>query len=510
MIVRAIQSGRRRLSLDQVRERSLRAAAGLTSLGVKEGGIVAVLLRNDIPFIESLLAVSAIGAYSVPVNWHYKAEEVNYILTDSEATHLIVHSDLLRAIRGGIPDSVTVLCVPTPPEVCEVYGISSDRAASVDGYPEWEQWLQQHSISPEPSRSPRGSMIYTSGTTGFPKGVKKQPVSRESREAYADLRAQWFGHRQGMRTAMIGPMYHSVQATYALAAVRANGSVLLLPKFDAEEVLRLIDSEKITHLHLVPTMMNRLLHLPRSVREKYDPSSLEFVIHGAAPCPREIKRQMIEWWGPIIHEYYGTTEAGMVCRSSSEEWLLREGTVGKAWSGRTVRIYDNKGNLLPPNTEGEIYMSLGLVPNFTYHNAEGKRQEIERDGAITSGDIGYLDEDGYLFLCDRKHDLVISGGVNIYPAEIEAALSTHPAILDCAVFGIPDDDLGEVPAAAVQLRENYILSADELRIFLVARIATFKIPRRFDIRDSLPRDDSGKIFKRLLRAPYWANAHSQV
>jgi len=506
MVGGLIQSGGRRLALDDLRERSLRVASGLTSVGVKDGGIVAILLRNDIPFIESLLAASSIGAYSVPINWHYKTDEVNYILTDSQATHLVVHSDLLRGIGEGIPKSVTVLCVPTPPEVCEVYGIPPDRAAPVEGYPEWEAWMKQYPPSPERPRPPRGSMIYTSGTTGLPKGVKKEPVSSENREAYADLRAQWFGHRPGMRTAMIGPMYHSVQATYAIAAVRANGSVFLLPRFDAEDVLRLVDSQKLTHLHLVPTMMNRLLHLPNAVRQKYDLSSLEFVIHGAAPCPPETKRQMIEWWGPIIYEYYGTTEAGMVCRSSSEEWLLREGTVGKAWSGRTVRIYDQSGNRLPPNTEGEVYMNLGIVPNFTYHNAEHKRAEVERDGLVTNGDIGYLDEEGYLFLCDRKHDLVISGGVNIYPTEVEAVLSTHPAVLDCAVFGIPDDEFGEVPAAALQLRDRQVLSVPDLSVFLGARLAKFKIPRRFDIRDSLPRDESGKIFKRVLRAPYWADA----
>lgn len=414
----------------------------------------------------------------------------------------MVHSDLLPAVREAIPDGVAVLCVKTPPEICETYGVRSSDATP-PGCDEWESWIRRHEPLAQHSPAPRGSMFYTSGTTGRPKGVRRQPPSPETREAYADLRMAWFGHRSGMRTAMIGPMYHSVQSSYALAAVRAQGTAFLLPRFDAEQVLRLIHTERLTHLHLVPTMMKRLLDLPVEVRRQYDLASLEFVIHGAAPCPREIKRRMIEWWGPIIYEYYGTTEAGMISRSSSQEWIEREGTVGQPWQGRIVRIYDGDGKVLPPNTEGEIYTSLGLLPDFDYHNAQGARARIEREGLITNGDIGYLDEDGYLFLCDRKLDTIISGGVNIYPAEIEAALGTHPAVLDCAVFGIPDEEYGEAPAAAVQLRTDRPASADELRCFLLSRLANFKIPRRFEIRESLPRDDSGKIFKRFLRQPYW-------
>jgi long-chain acyl-CoA synthetase len=343
-------------------------------------------------------------------------------------------------------------------------------------------------------------MIYTSGTTGLPKGVKKNPVSPDNRRAYLDLRAQWFGHRHGMRTAIVGPMYHSVQSTYAIAAVQSNGVVYLMPKFDAEAVLELIHTARLTHLHLVPTMMIRLLQLPERVRRQYDVSSLEFVVHGAAPCPRETKRKMIDWWGKIIFEYYGTTEAGMVCRSSSEEWLEREGTVGKAWPGRTIRIYDEEGNPQPPNVPGEVYMSLGLVPDFTYHNAAGKREQIGRDGLITNGDIGYLDEDGYLFLCDRKYDTIISGGVNIYPFEIESVLLSHPAVFDCAVYGVPDANLGEVPAASVQLRIGVTASPEEFADFLNERLARFKVPRRIEMCEALPRDESGKIYKRLLKA----------
>lgn len=505
-----VQSGDRTFSLQEIRERSARAAGGFAALGLTDGGTLAIMLRNDTPFIESVLAANQIGAFSVPVNWHQKSEEVRYLLNDCQATVLVVHADLLRDVRDAVPPNVTVICVQTPPEICQAYGVPAEKALPPAGCLEWESWVRQHPPSPERPTAPRGTMVYTSGTTGLPKGIKRDPVPLHNREAYAALRRQWFGHKPGMRTAIIGPMYHSVQASYALAAVSANGSVFLLPRFDAEKVLAYIDAEKLTHLHLVPVMMNRLLQLPAAVRKKYDLSSLEFVIHGAAPCPPEVKRRFIEWWGPIVYEYYGTSEAGMVSRSNSEEWLQREGTVGKAWPGRTIRIYDSQGNVLPPRAEGIVYMSLGLMPDFTYHNADEKRSEIERDGLVTNSDIGYLDEDGYLFLCDRQHDMVISGGVNIYPAEIEAVLATHPAVFDCAVFGIPDSEYGEALAAVVQPRNGHTLSAEELTAFLKARLANYKVPRHFEFQSTLPRDESGKIFKRVLRDKYWARTGRRI
>jgi len=505
-----VSSGTRSFTLAEIRERSARAAAGFAALGLENGGILAVMLRNDVPFIECVLAANQIGAYSVPINWHQKAEETRYVLSDSRASVLVVHSDLLRNIREAVPDNVTVICVRTPPEVLEAQFVPAEAAPPLAGYLEWESWIAQFAPLVQSPTSPRGTMVYTSGTTGLPKGVKREPVAAGNRRAYETLRQQWFGHRPGMRTAIIGPMYHSVQASYALASISANGTVFLLPRFDAERVLTLIEHERLTHLHLVPVMMNRLLQLPQAVREKYDLSSLEFVIHGAAPCAPDVKRRFIEWWGSIIHEYYGTSEAGMVSRCSSEEWLQREGTVGRPWPGRRIRIYDSQGRVLPPRVKGTVYMSLGLMPDFTYHNADEKRSAIERDGLITNGDIGYLDEDGYLFLCDRQHDVVISGGVNIYPAEIEAVLAMHPGVLDSAVFGIPDSEYGEALVAAVQPRDGHTLSTSELECFLKARLTNYKVPRRFEIGVSLPRDESGKIFKRLLRDPYWAHTDRRI
>ena len=398
-----------------------------------------------------------------------------------------------------------VLVAPTPPVVAAAYGVVSPGAPPA-GTTAWDAWVDGFAPLPPQDRKAGGTMMYTSGTTGRPKGVRREALGAERRQEETALRQRWFGNRPGLRTAIIGPMYHSVQLSYTTAAVLAPGEVELVPRFDAEDVLHRIHEQRLTHLHLVPIMMSRLMKLPREVRERHDVSSLEFVVHGSAPCPPEVKRALIDWFGPIVHEYYGTTETGMVSRASSEEWLARPGTVGRPWPGREVRIHDETGARLGPGEIGEVYMSLGPMPNFTYHNADDARAEIERDGAVTSGDVGYLDEDGYLYLCDRKRDLIISGGVNIYPAEIEGVLGAHPAVLDAAVFGIPDSEYGEAVMAAVQLRDGAEAEPDELRAHVAEHLARFKVPRTIELRDELPRDQSGKIAKRRLRDPYWERA----
>jgi long-chain acyl-CoA synthetase len=500
-----IVSGDRAWPRAQVLERAARAATGLASTGAGPANAVAVLLRNDIPFLECMLAAGTIGAYCVPINWHFTEEEVRAIIEDSQPTHLVVHADLLPRIRRAIPDHVTTLVVPTPAELRAAYGLADDLAAPPAGALDWAEWLAGFAPWRDKAGELRGNIVYTSGTTGRPKAVRRDPIPPDQREAYARLRADWFGFRPGLRTAMVGPLYHSVQSTYAYAALHL-GTVILTPRFHAENLLALIERERLTHLHLVPTMMHRLIQLPRDVRERYDVSSLECVIHGAAPCPSEVKRRTIDWLGPIVHEYYGTSETGMVSRSSSEEWLARPGTVGKPLPGRVVRIYDEDGAALPPNRDGIVYMNFGMVPNFTYQHADDLRARIERDGLVTTGDIGYVDEDGYLFLCDRRQDVIISGGVKIWPAEVEGALAAHPAVHDCAVFGVPDADFGQVPAAVVQPAEGWDVSAEELRTFLQARLARFKVPRVVEIRETVPRDDSGKIYRRLLRDSFAAAA----
>ena len=346
----------------------------------------------------------------------------------------------------------------------------------------------------------------------MPKGVRRAPWAPEAMASRQRSMAQCFGMAPDapVRTVITGPMYHVVPNICGLTAALYRGLVVLQPRFDAEQLLALIERHRISTVHLVPTMFVRLLRLPEALRERYDLSSLEFVSHGAAPCPPDVKRRMIEWWGPVINEYYGATESGAVTFNTSAEALGKPGTVGRAMDGAEVRIYDQAGKPLPAGEIGEIYCRLAGWPDFTYHKADHKRREIERDGLITIGDMGYLDDDGYLFLCDRAHDMVISGGVNIYPAEIEAVLIDMPGVRDCAVFGIPDEEYGESVCAYVERLDGSPLDAESVRAYLKSRIANYKVPRVVEFQAELPREDSGKIFKRRLREPYWRDAGRNI
>ena len=284
----------------------------------------------------------------------------------------------------------------------------------------------------------------------------------------------------------------------------------MMPRFEAEEFLRLIQEHDINTIVMVPTMFMRLLKLPEEVRRKYDLSSLTHVVHGAAPCPSDVKRAMIDWFGPVIYEYYGSTEASALTLATSEDALKRPGTVGRIMKGVELRFLDENDRDVPKGEVGEIYSRYLGNPDFTYQNKPEKRAEIDRDGFITSGDVGYVDEDGYVFLCDRKRDMVISGGVNIYPAEIEGVLHALPGVHDCAVFGVPDDEFGESLMAVVEPQAGAVLDPATIRTQLKASLADFKVPKRIEIQHDLPREDSGKIFKRRLRDPFWERAGRQI
>ncbi len=505
-----ISSGERKLSLEELGLRAARAATGFAELGVVEGDSVALLLRNDLPFVEAATAAGLLGAYPVPMNWHFKGEEAGYVIADCGANVVVVHADLLGGLDGHMPDGVTVLAVAAPPEIQAAYGISDDAARVPAGLTVWEDWRDGFTPWQAPALDARGSMIYTSGTTGRPKGVRRDPATPEMLELMMARVAVTFGVRPGARTVMTGPLYHSAPNAYGRVTLMAGASMILTPRFDAEELLRLIDEEKITHLHMVPTMFIRLLRLPEDARAKYDLSSLEHVIHGAAPCPPEVKRAMIEWWGPVIHEYYGSTEVGLISAASSAEWLSHPGTVGRALDGVTIRVYGEDGRPAPAGEAGEIYVSLENLNDFTYHNDDAKRRSIERDGMVTNGDIGYFDADGYLYLRDRKNDMVISGGVNIYPAEIESVLIHLDGVRDCAVFGIPDSEYGEALAAAIEPASGARLDDNAVRSYLSQHLAKYKVPKVVTFHDAMPREDSGKIFKRRLREPYWRDAGRQI
>jgi len=502
-----IISGERRIGALGLLERAARAASGLASLGVGRGDTVALCLRNDLAFFEASYAAGLIGAYPTPVNWHYTPDEAAYLFENSGACAIVIHADLIDPIRSAFPNGVPVLVVACPPEVGDAYAVPAERRAVPAGMTDWSSWLETFEPHVGDGSGAPGTIIYTSGTTGRPKGVRRAAPTPEQAASSLATIIKVMGFAPGdpgrMVTVVTGPMYHSAPNAYGLAAVRLGATVILQARFDPEELLGLIETHGVTHLHMVPIMFHRLLKLPVDVRARYDLSSLRFVVHAAAPCPTPVKRAMIEWWGPVINEYYGATETGPVVFCSSEDWLAHPGTVGKALAEADVRVIDPEGRTLPAREIGEVVGRLRHIADFTYHGDSQKRREAERAGLIAPGDIGYFDGDGFLYLCDRAKDMIISGGVNIYPAEIEAELMKMPGVADCGVFGIPDEEYGEAVCAAVQTSPGVDIVEADVRAFLRGCVAGYKVPRRVDFHTELPREDSGKIFKRKLREPFW-------
>jgi long-chain acyl-CoA synthetase len=481
--------------------RALRATRGLHELGIGGGDRVALLLRNSLEFLEASIATVPLGSSAVPVNWHWRGDEIAHVLSDSGAKALVVHADLWPAIARSVPDGVALIVVPT------------DERPAGDPPPGallWPQWLASNEPWAQAPETGPVSIIYTSGTTGRPKGVVRAQASESQREQTQAMLGGIFKLAAGERTVIPAPMYHTAPNVYALAAAIRGMDMTIMTSFDAEEFLRIVAEHRVTVVQMVPTMFVRLLALPEQVRSRYDLSSLRWVVHAAAPCPPDVKRAMIEWLGPIVAEYYGGTETGPVVFCTSEEWLAHPGTVGRPLERAVVKVLDADGNELPRGQSGEIYMWLDVWPDFSYAGDEEKRRSVERDGLVSCGDIGYLDTAGYLYLNDRRSDMVISGGVNIYPAEIEACLLGMPGVRDCAVFGVPDDEFGEALAAYIELQDGAQLSDDSVRAHVRSRLAAYKTPRLVEFRDSLPREDSGKIFKRRLRDPYWAGRERAI
>ena len=505
-----IVSGHRRKTRDEVNERARLIAGGLAALGVKQGDSVGILMRNDIAFLESAYAVMTLGAYAVPINWHFKPDEVAYVVKDSGARVLIGHADLLHGLTGVIPAGVTVLSLSPPPEIVTTYRVDPAQCAASPGMIDFDGWLARQTPYDGPALPQPQNMIYTSGTTGHPKGVKRFAPTPEQNASLEAMRALIYGLKPGVRALLPGPLYHSAPNAFGLRAGRLGDLLVIMPRFDPEEFLQIIDEQKIDNVFTVPTMFTRLLKLPESVRKSYDLSSLRHIIHAAAPCPADVKRAMIEWFGPVIFEFYGSTESGAVTFANSEDALKKSGTVGKISPGAELRFIGDDGQILPQGEIGEIYSRIAANPDFTYHNKPEKRAEIDRDGFITSGDVGYVDADGYVFICDRKRDMVISGGVNIYPAEIEAVLHGLSGVHDCAVFGIPDEEFGEALMAVVEPQPGAQLDVAAIREHLKVALAGYKVPKHIDIQKNLPREDSGKIFKRRLRDPYWERAGRKI
>ena len=499
----------REVDRDDVLLQSRRAARGLSQMGVREGDIVSLLLRNDFAFFEAQQAAAALGAYCVPINWHGKADEVRYILHDAQPKVLVAHADLLAPLRDVIPASVRILVVPTPPEVIQRYGLSDEALRLLPQDTLWPDWCQQFEPWDGPPMRNRATMIYTSGTTGHPKGVQREAAPPEQAKAYMEMISRVYGLVPGVRALVAGPLYHASPNAYGRQALVHADVLVLQSKFDPEETLAAIERHRITNAVMVPTMFVRLLKLPQEVRDRYDISSIRWVTHTGAPCPAEVKRQIMDWWGPVVYETYGGTEVGTATLATPEDALAYPGSVGIPTPGTRIAFYDENGRQLPEGEIGEIYMRVPVYADFTYLNHPEKRQSVERDGLISVGDVGYLKE-GHLYLCDRRSDMVISAGTNIYPAEIEMALLQCPGVQDCAVFGIPDEEFGESLAAAVELSPGAHLTASQIQDFLASRLSRFKVPKRVDFHAALPRQDSGKIFKRHLRDPFWQAAGRKI
>lgn len=494
---------------DEVLRVARQAATGFERLGLRENDCVALLMRNDFAFFEVQEAAAAVGAYGVPINWHGRPDEVLYILNDAKPKVLVAHADLLAPLRGLVPEGIAVFVVPTPPEICRAYRVDEALTHPAAGDVVWGEWAAGFEPSTAPPRPARAMMIYTSGTTGHPKGVKRKPSTPEEARAYAELFASVYGVRPGTRALVTGPLYHASPNAYGRHALKLADVLVLQSKFDPEETLRLIEKHRIDNAVMVPTMFVRLLKLPPEVRARYDVRSIRWVTHTGAPCPREVKQEMMDWWGPVLYETYGGTEVGTATVSTPEDWLAHPGSVGTPTPGTRIAFYDEHGNRLPEGEVGEIYARVPAYPDFTYLNHEEKRQSVERDGLISLGDVGYM-KDGRLYLCDRRSDMVIFGGTNIYPAEIEMVLTQCPGVKDCAVFGIPDEEFGETLAAAVELMPGAQLDAAAIQAWLGERLAKYKVPKRIDFHPALPREDSGKIFKRRLREPFWQSAGRKI
>ena len=502
-----VRFGEREIPHGEMTAQAAQIAGALEGAGVEHGDRVAIVLRNEPTFLAVSAACSQMGAVAVPINWHSRGRELRHVLSHSGARVVFVHSDLIDTVEQELPAGVPLVEVPVPPETATHYG-----DAPVTGrHPLIANWVAGSKPCAEPAESARMSLIYTSGTTGLAKGVLREAMSAEQSQQVAATTLSAMGLRPGMRTLVTAPMYHAAPNAQAVFALALGIELTIMPRFDPESFLALIEAHRITHAQVVPTMFVRLLELPDEARARYDLSSLECVVHAAAPCPVHVKKRMIEWFGPVILEYYGATEIGIVVACDSHEWLAHEGTVGRPLGSAQIRVFDPLGGLLAPGETGEVYIRPpGYWPGFTYLDQEDRRREIDRDGYITIGDVGRVDEHGFLHLSDRARDMVISGGVNIYPAEIEACLLELAGVRDVAVFGIPDDDFGEALAAHVDVEPSAGLTESAVRDHVGSRLSGYKVPKVVVFDDDLPREETGKIFKRRIRQRYWLEAGRNI
>ncbi len=479
-----------------------RLANWLRSLGVQAGDHVAFCMENRIDYLAVMWGCHYAGTYYTALSSRLNAEESTYIVENCGAKVLIV-SPYVAEMAAGL--------LETTPGLLARMSVGG----AIDGYEPLEAALEAVSSEPLTDRIETNDMLYSSGTTGRPKGVKV-PSSGEplgTGDGVTTLARALFGFTGDFVYLSPGPLYHAAPLRFCRATHRTGGQVVVLERFEAHQALSAIETYGVTTSQWVPTMFIRMLKLPEEERARYDVSSLQYAVHAAAPCPIDAKEQMIDWWGPIVHEYYAGTEGNGLTYCNSDEWLTHKGTVGRAVLG-TLHIVDQDGNDLPPGEEGGVYFSG--AGEFEYHLDPDKTAGArESGGRSTLGDIGRVDEDGFLYLTDRKAFTIISGGVNIYPQEAENVLAMHPDVIDAAVFGVPDPDMGEAVKAVVQPKEMPTdeAAAAELEQRLIEacreQLAGLKCPRSVDFREELPRHPTGKLYKRLLRDEYWA-AHREA
>ncbi len=489
-----IEADGRETSAGELLAMANQLARAMQGMGLQKGDVVAALLPNRREMVALNLAATQIGLYLTPINYHLTGPEVAYIIDNSEAKVFVADERYADIARKAL-------------EELSIDAASLFAVGNVEGFRRFDE-LKDASSDPPENRIAGATMHYTSGTTGKPKGVRRALADVDPDTAFgmASLLLSLFGiqPKEGHVHLVPAPLYHTAAMTFGGNSLHMGHTVVLMDKWSAEETLRLADRYRCTTTHMVPTMFHRMLALPDETKQKYDMSAWTHVIHAAAPCPVEIKQRMLEWWGPVIYEYYAATEGGGTL-VTPEEWVKKPGTVGKPWPISEVKIFDDEGNELPPNEVGTVWMSMG-DQRFEYHRDKEKTEQTWRDKFFTVGDAGYIDEDGYLFLVDRKSDMIISGGVNIYPAEIESVFLTHPKVGDVAVFGIPHADWGEEVKAVVEPGSGIAPGpelADELMAFASERLAKYKLPKSIDFVPELPRDPNGKLYKRKLRDPYW-------
>ena len=482
------------VSYGDLHDRSRRVAGLLHEAGLHRGDSVALMLPNRPEFLEVSWGCQLSGLYYTPINTHLTLDEVAYIIDDSEAKAVFIDG------------SMSGLAAHLPP-----LGVKVVVGDPIDGWQPYEKSLAATEGVAE--RSDGCEMLYSSGTTGRPKAVRRPLPESNGSWAQAVLEGA-LRHRYGMTESSVylspAPLYHAAGVNYTMAVNRMGAGSILMRKFDPERVLQVIEQHRVTHAQFVPTMFVRMLKLPEDVRAAYDVSSLECVLHAAAPCPVDVKRQMMDWFGPIIHEYYGGTEGFAGSTIGPEEWLSHPGSVGKPLTA--VHIVGENGEELPVGEDGDIYFEGG--PAFEYFKDPAKTASVSNNrGWRTLGDVGHVDADGFLYLTDRSTFMIVSGGVNIYPQEAENVLIMHPKVTDAAVFGVPNEEFGEEVKAVVQPAPGMAADsqlAEELSAYCREQLAGYKCPRTIDFDPELPRDPNGKLYKRRIRDRYWQDRASRI